>query len=214
MPFAAKQMLSFFPTYVWVFDLPEDKSRQLNETILSHLGAGGGSAVPKQDAYFQQTQTDLQDRKEFQALNEFTLNAASDISEFLKIEYDAFEITGCWVNIGPVGATHGEHSHPNNFLSGVYYARVAPGGDTITFSDPRLQAHVIAPRVSEPSTHTASRIDVRVREGRLVLFPAWLRHSVTSNRSDRQRVSMAINVMFNDYVTGMSRPRWSGAVQI
>lgn len=211
--FAAQQTLAFFPTYVWIFDLPEDEARRLNETILGRLAAAG-SAVPEQDEHFHQTQTDLQNREEFRKLNEFALHAATEISDFLKIEHDAFEITGCWVNIGPVGAAHREHSHPNNFLSGVYYARVSPGGDTITFSDPRRQAHVIAPRIREPSTRTASRVNVDVRGGRLVLFPAWLRHSVSSSRSDRQRVSVAINVMFTDYVARMSQPRWSGSVRI
>ncbi len=211
--FVAKQTLALVPTHVWVFDLPEDEAGHLNETILGRL-VTGCAAVPGQDEHFQQTQTDLQNREEFQKLSEFALSAATEISDFLKIEYDALEVTGCWVNIGPVGAAHREHSHPNNFLSGVYYARVSPGGDTITFSDPRLQAHVIAPRIREPSTRTASSVNVGVREGRLVLFPAWLRHSVSSNRSDRQRVSVAINVMFTDYVARMSRPRWSGAVRI
>ncbi len=32
--FAAQQTLAFFPTYVWVFDLPADEARHLNETIL------------------------------------------------------------------------------------------------------------------------------------------------------------------------------------
>ncbi len=99
-------------------------------------------------------------------------------------------------------------------MSGVYYARVSPGGDTITFSDPRLQARVIAPRIREPSTRTASSVDGGVRDGRLLRFPAWLKHSVSSNRSDHQRISVAINVMFTDYVARMSRPRWSGAVRI
>lgn len=72
----------------------------------------------------------------------------------------------------------------------------------------------MAPRIREPSTRTASSVDVGVRDGRLVLFPAWLKHSVSSNRSDRQRVSVAMNVMFIDYVALMSRPRWSGAVRI
>lgn len=39
--FAAQQTLAFFPTYVWVFDLPEDEARHLNETILGRLVAGG-----------------------------------------------------------------------------------------------------------------------------------------------------------------------------
>lgn len=124
---------------MWVFDLPEDKGRHLNETILGRLVAGN-SAVPGRDEHFQQTQSDLQNREVFQELSEFALRAATETSDLLKIEHDAFEVTGCWVNIGPVGAAHREHSHPNNYLSGVYYARVPPDGDTITFSNPRLQA--------------------------------------------------------------------------
>lgn len=109
--FAAKETLAFFPTYVWVFDLPEGEARHLNETILGRLAAGG-SAVPGQDEHFQQTQTDLQNREEFQALNEFALSAATEISDFLKIECEAFEVIRCWVNIGSIGAAHREHSHP------------------------------------------------------------------------------------------------------
>ncbi len=153
--FAAQETLAFFPTYVWVFDLPADEARHLNETIRGRLAAGG-SAVPGQDEHFQQTQTDLQNREEFQKLSKFALSAANEILDFLKIECDAFEVTGCWVNIGPVGAAHREPSHPNNFLSGVCYARVSPGGDTITFSDPRLQATRHRPASRVPA-FTAAR---------------------------------------------------------
>ncbi len=82
--FAVKQTLAFFPTYEWIFDLPEDKGRYLNETILGRLVAGN-SAVPGQDEHFQQTQTDLQNREEFQEFSEFALGAATEISDFLKI---------------------------------------------------------------------------------------------------------------------------------
>ena len=51
-----------------------------------------------------------------------------------------FEITGCWANVNAPGAAHRLHSHPNNFLSGVYYVCVPRGGDTINFHDPRSQA--------------------------------------------------------------------------
>ena len=117
--------LRSFPPNVWVFDLPEDKGRHLNETILGRLAAGN-SAVPGRDEHFQQTQTDLQNREVIRELSEFALSAATETSDFLKIEHDAFEAAGCWVNIGPVGAAHREHSHPNNYLSGVFIcARLA-----------------------------------------------------------------------------------------
>ncbi|MGH8628692.1 MAG: putative 2OG-Fe(II) oxygenase [Gammaproteobacteria bacterium] len=40
--------------------------------------------------------------------------------------------TGCWANVNGIGASHGVHTHPNNFLSGVYYVQTQAGADTIT----------------------------------------------------------------------------------
>jgi len=49
--------------------------------------------------------------------------AVKDVLGFLKIGNDAFSVTGCWANVAAPGGWHRMHSHPNNFLSGVYYVR-------------------------------------------------------------------------------------------
>ena len=57
-------------------------------------------------------------------------------------------------------------------------------------------------------TVTGSKIPVPVKEGRLVLFPAWLNHSVPVNVSDAERVSISFNIMFTDYTESMSPTLW------
>ena len=47
-----------------------------------------------------------------------------------------------------------------------------------------------------------------MEEGTLLLFPAWLMHSVDPNRSDRLRISASFNIMFSPYAETMSQPLW------
>ena len=135
------------------------------------------------------------------------LSAAEGIVAYLELKKGKLEITGAWANVSLPGATHIEHSHPNNFLSFVYYPRAPRGGDAIEFHDPRPQAHVIAPPVTNMTGKVASTVTVAVEAGRLVAFPSWLRHSVPIHRGQGERMSIALNVMF---VGSIGKPRWSG----
>jgi uncharacterized protein (TIGR02466 family) len=100
------------------------------------------------------------------------------------------------------------HSHPNNFLSGVYYVQVAPGADTINFHDPRVESGIIRPPVTELTAYNTDQVVVQVEEGTMVIFPAWLAHSVDPNRSGRERISVSFNAMFRSFAETMSEPLW------
>ena len=47
-----------------------------------------------------------------------------------------------------------------------------------------------------------------MKPGTLVLFPAWLEHSVPPNGSAENRISLSFNVMFSRYGETMTRPLW------
>jgi uncharacterized protein (TIGR02466 family) len=93
-------------------------------------------------------------------------------------------------------------------LSGVYYVQVGPGADTISFHDPRPQTGIIRPPVTELSAQNTDQVVVRVENGTLLLFPAYLDHSVGPNESPDVRISVSFNVMFTDYAETMSPPLW------
>jgi uncharacterized protein (TIGR02466 family) len=78
----------------------------------------------------------LHRRDEFHALVEAIQATTRKVLSFLEIASDDFDITGCWANVNGIGASHGVHTHPNNFLSGVYYVQTQAGADTINFHDP------------------------------------------------------------------------------
>jgi uncharacterized protein (TIGR02466 family) len=206
--FASRTAVAMFATFVWVQDLtPEDRDAveasavQLVQRLLT-------PRPPLEGRQKWQTPTNLQATPEFERLNALVLEAAREVLGFLNLETASLEITGAWANVSPTGAAHHSHSHPNNFLSFVYYPMAQPAGSTIQFHDPRPQAHVIAPPVAKKTPANASVITVAAQAGRLVCFPSWLEHSVPENRADRERMSIALNVMFSSPI---GRPRWSGA---
>jgi hypothetical protein len=47
-----------------------------------------------------------------------------------------------------------------------------------------------------------------VSDGTLLVFPAWLPHSVSVNTSARPRISVSFNAMFTAYDATMSPPLW------
>jgi uncharacterized protein (TIGR02466 family) len=100
------------------------------------------------------------------------------------------------------------HSHPNNFLSGVYYVQVQEGADTINFHDPRPQTGIIRPPVTELTAYNTDQVVVKVQTATLLLFPAWLPHSVSPNESGETRISVSFNVMFSAFAEEMSKPLW------
>ncbi|MCY1183751.1 putative 2OG-Fe(II) oxygenase [compost metagenome] len=56
--------------------------------------------------------------------------------------------------------------------------------------------------------YNTDQVVIAVSDGSLLIFPAWLPHSVSVNRSDRLRISVSFNVMFVAYDATMSPPLW------
>jgi len=201
-------IIRLFPAFVWRRHLKPATYEPLDRELLTYIevlirtGRGVRSGAAWQSGHQQHR------RPEFAALVTHIERAARDVLTFLKVVDAPFRITGCWINVLDTGGTHAMHSHPNNFLSGVYYLRAQAGADTINFHDPRPQAVVIRPPVTELTAYNTDMVVLPVSEGTLLLFPAWLPHSVSANTSEQARVSVSFNVMFTDYDATMSPPLW------
>ena len=206
--FQDKTIVSLFPTHVWVHDLAPDSYQPLNAAL---SGAIEDLISPRPQlgpGEIWQTDQNLHRLAPFAPLMDYVRTAAEGALAFLKIRYEAFQVTGCWANIGPPGTAHPGHSHPNNYLSGVYYVKVGRGADSITFNDPRIQTGIMAPHVETVDQANAVQAHLPVREGRMLLFPAWFVHSVDVNRSAEERVSISFNIMFSDFAEKMAHPVW------
>ena len=206
--FAEKALINFFPTPVWVHDLKPEEHRPMNAALAAKVDALIAPRPSLGPGENWQTHQNLHELPEFAGLVDIIKTAVDGCLDYLKIHYEGYAITGCWANLSPPGVGHPGHSHPNNYLSGVYYVKVPRGGDSITFNDPRVQTTIMAPHVKQADRANAVQAALPVREGRLIVFPAWLVHSVEANRSREERLSIAFNIMFTQYAETMAHPLW------
>jgi len=205
--FARKDMAELFPTLVWAFDLHPADAERCNGVLLRQLEALT-PRQPHRDNLSLQSPHDLHQRPCFAPLKPKVDLAVREVMGFLQLEEAAFQVTGAWLNLSSPGIRHHAHTHPNNWLSMVYYVRTPTGGDTIRFYDPRPQALVMMPRTRQLGPHTGSSMILAAQAGRLMVFPSWLQHSVDPNAGEGDRVSLAINVMFTQFGERMAAPMW------
>jgi len=199
--FSDRQFTTCFPTGVWVMsrESPEALNAALVRTIhgVREQQAWSSNQTVHDPGYSQQAQSldDLHERDDFHGFNEMALEAARGVLEFMKFEYESCYITSCWANISQIGEGHRAHVHPNNILSGVYYAQAPGGCGEIVFDDPRPQAKVLIPKPIQETPLNTHEFRVQPKTGMLVMFPSWLAHRVTVSKCKEERISIAFNIM-------------------
>ncbi len=203
----------FFPTLLWRFALEPDVRDLVNKRVMEVLTRLEPTIANLERGTSRQTDTDLHRVPELAPMVAEFQHAVSLVLEFLDVVYESVRITGCWANVNAPHTSHREHIHPNNYLSAVYYVQADDGANQFTIDDPRPQRHMIKPRVAESTPFNAARFNLSVKPGDLLLFPAWLPHSVDFNRSNRVRISISFNAMFERFAETMSAPDWSGTLK-
>jgi uncharacterized protein (TIGR02466 family) len=204
----ASDVIPMFPTLVWKVLVKSELHDALEATILATLDRIRRDLPKLEPGRGWQSEQTLHEREEFRVLVSCIEDVTQSVLRFLRIGREASEVTGCWATVLTKGAIHRAHSHPNNFLSGVYYVRTHPGADTINFHDPRHQASVIRPPVVELTAENTDQVVVKVTNGTLLMFPSYLEHSVDASESEQERISISFNVMFSSFTENLSKPLW------
>lgn len=207
----ASDVLSLFPTLVWKIQLTSEFHERVNGKIIEALDNINPLMADMTPGEAWQSDQKLDQLEEFRELMACIHSTTRTVLQFLKVGYDAVEVTGCWATVSARGADHPLHSHPNNFLSGVYYVQTQAGAETINFHDPRTQPAIIRPPVTELTAQNTDQVVVKVKNGTLLFFPSYLPHSVAPNESHELRISISFNVMFSLFAENLSRPLWEPA---
>lgn len=204
----ASEVIPMFPSMVWKAQIESGLREAMGARIVQALADMRREAPALEPGQGWQSAQDLHEHEAMRDLVACIEHCAAGVLRFLRIGATELEITGCWATVLARGASHRLHSHPNNFLSGAYYVRTGEGADTINFHDPRRQASVIRPPVVELTAENTDQVVVRVSDGTLLLFPAWLEHSVDANTGEGERISISFNLMFSSFAQQLSKPLW------
>ncbi|NKB20968.1 MAG: hypothetical protein GKS01_10755 [Alphaproteobacteria bacterium] len=210
--FAENHAMPLFPTFVWMHRLKPEDTKRVNDTIRTKLLSMLEPGAEKLQNFRHQTDQNLHTLPEFQEFSEYLLAATKGVMDFMQVAEEGIEITSCWANINTKGGLTQPHTHPNNYLGGVYYVDTPENSGSIMFEDPRAQPKLISPRVHQSTGENSGHTIMNVEPGVLLLFPAWLVHSVKPNPSDQLRISVSFNLMFSGFTERVSPVQWEGTV--
>lgn len=125
-------------------------------------------------------------------LNDIHISAGFDHRFLSKVQKS-------WININDRYSYNIKHIHHRSLFSGVYYAKVPSGncGDII-FHRNNLMVNYLPPYiVKDWNSLTSATVSYKPKIGMLLLFPGWLEHSVTTNLTDEDRISISFDTKFN-----------------
>ena len=107
-----------------------------------------------------------------------------------------------WSIVNPPSSANRAHIHPGCMWSGVYYVQTPRNSGRIEFIDPRTQ-NLMNQAQFIPNTRRPkicwTKVKFKPVAGRMLIFPAWLYHSVDPNRSrakgrDADRIIVSFNL--------------------
>tara|TARA_B100000686_G_C16271025_1_gene704057 strand:+ start:56 stop:634 length:579 start_codon:yes stop_codon:yes gene_type:complete len=115
----------------------------------------------------------------------------SIVSELKPEEGYCLDLDTAWLNLNPQHAENKMHIHPGADLSGVYYVKKPKDSGAIVLYDPRVQIYPVRTPKNEMRK---DRTTIDAKAGDLLVFPGWLQHSVDTNMSKEDRISISFNL--------------------
>ena len=119
-----------------------------------------------------------------------------DVFSKLGWEYDKTKIkcTSMWAIINKKGNFNIEHTHPNNYLSAAYYVKAPDNCGNFKATNPNILSRHIRAKTKQANELNSNSASIKINEGDLLIFPAYLPHSVEENKSNEDRVIVSFNI--------------------
>lgn len=114
-------------------------------------------------------------------------------------ENSSIRITQSWLNYTKKGQWHHKHSHPNSFVSGVFYVNAIKDVDKIHFYKIGYQQIQYPIKEGGYNEYNSESWWLPVTSGNLIIFPSGFVHSVEPVETEETRISLS----FNTFPTGI-----------
>ena len=103
-------------------------------------------------------------------------------------------LTEMWAIINKKNNFNIEHTHPNNYLSAAYYVKAPENCGSFIVTNPNSVSRERITASERKTEFNQNIAQIKPKEGDLLLFPAYLPHSVGMNLSDEDRIVISFNV--------------------
>lgn len=148
-----------------------------------------------------QSDDDLYKHREFSWLIQRIMALANQVAPEFSAK-GSFDDGLLWANVNGRGNFNAVHTHPDAVLSGSVYLKVdGEEQGVIQFLDAREGSPTshwrCYTKLGDITPLTQQAVTIVPNEGDILFFPGWLRHWVTPNQTDEERVSVAFNIRMN-----------------
>lgn len=101
-------------------------------------------------------------------------------------------IVSSWINYSTKGMFQEYHMHADTDISGVFYINAVKDSGKIFFRNP--SPTVLYHRLTFVTNEIDSEVSYSPIGGRMLLWPGYLDHMVSKNKSDGERISVTFNI--------------------
>ena len=182
-----------FPPYIWkyTYDFPLDTLQKSIDEVFDAVKHN--SALEKGNALSTVANPEWQKPHTWEELGDFQEwlgNKLTGIKEELNFYNRHSEVIGSWFNRHYKSGYTEEHHHNYSTFVASCYLKCPPNSGNIVFRNPLEYQMCNFPIVNE--TQTLSEVECKT--GDVIIFPGWLKHFVTPNNTDQERIVMTINI--------------------
>tara|TARA_B100001250_G_scaffold67529_1_gene54065 strand:+ start:884 stop:1492 length:609 start_codon:yes stop_codon:yes gene_type:complete len=119
-------------------------------------------------------------------------------SNDLTLEGGRCYIDESWINSYGLDENQEEHDHLPGFYSAIHYVKFNPEvHKPAVFINPLMQLYSYMNNEINYGKHPDyMQVDFEpdVKEGDIIIFPSWLKHTVKRNKTDQHRITLAFNI--------------------
>lgn len=193
----AYKRLNLFPTPLIIDEIENSEAlnAELERAILKRMNADSGIKRSNVGGWHSNTDFLKWGGPAASRIREHALKLATANTTTARGAELRWAIVG-WANVNGPGAGNAPHIHGGNYWSAVYYVKVGEGeGGRLRLHDPRLPAlRMHSPVLRFTDAGPEITYQIRPKAGQMLLFPAWLSHSVEAWEGTDQRISIAMNI--------------------
>ena len=182
----------WFSTPIWHEDLNLDNDKLLEFCIAEKSKDPLGAVISNRGGW-QSKDIDLSTIVEFkECMIDRSLACIKDMGYH---KPNSLYIHNAWININQKGHLNEIHIHSKSDFSGVYYVNSNEDCGDIKFYRNFSDAHLLYKHnIDVFKAINCAEVNYKPVKGRLLMFPSYLPHSVDSNQTHIDRVSVAFNI--------------------
>lgn len=124
------------------------------------------------------------------------------IANFTVVNQGVRMYIDAWMNINPKGSFNEKHTHPGCAFAGTIWIKIPENSGNLYFYSPF--GHISSDEIMSYDPNFANSFNIPhtaftvPEEGKMLIFPSYLEHSVAENNSDEDRISMSFNIRIDN----------------